>query len=139
MSIRVGHILRHEDESGVSGTGIVAEWIEYSDGEVVVHWLSHTPSTNHYRNFKQVDAIHGHGGKTEMVVVWEGPKPDPEEAPSEEGEEGTTEVGDLEEAPEPEPEPEAEEKPGDEKPPAKKKSTRKAAPKKGTKKEKEKE
>ena len=73
MTIRVGHILRHEDESGVSGTGIVAEWVEFSDGEVVVHWLSHTPSTNHYRNFKQVDAIHGHGGKTEMIVVWEEP------------------------------------------------------------------
>lgn len=73
MSIRVGHILRHEDDSGVSGTGVVAEWIEYSDGEVVVHWLSHTPSTNHYRNIKQLESIHGHGGKTEMVVIWEQP------------------------------------------------------------------
>lgn len=73
MSMRVGHIVRHEDESGISGTGIVAEWVEYSDGEVVVHWLSHTPSTNHYRNFKQVDKIHGHGGKTELIVIWEQP------------------------------------------------------------------
>jgi len=79
MSIRVGVILRHEDESGVSGTGVVAEWVEYSDGEVVVHWTSHTPSTNHYRNFKQVEAIHGHGGKTELVTVWEQPKPHQEE------------------------------------------------------------
>lgn len=76
MSMRVGHILRHEDESGVSGTGVVAEWIEYSDGEVVVHWLSHTPSTNHYRNIKQLEQIHGHGGKTEMVTIWEEPKPE---------------------------------------------------------------
>lgn len=75
MSIRVGVILRHEDESGISGTGVVAEWVEYSDGEVVVHWTSHTPSTNHYRNFKQVEAIHGHGGKTELVTIWEQPKP----------------------------------------------------------------
>ena len=82
MSIRVGHIMRHEDESGVSGIGRVAEWIEYSDGEVVVHWLSHTPSTNHYRNMKQVEGIHGHDGKTEMVVDWEEPRPDPD--PSEE-------------------------------------------------------
>jgi len=74
MSIRVGVILRHEDESGISGTGVVAEWVEYSDGEVVVHWTSHTPSTNHYRNFKQVEAIHGHGGKTELVTIWEQPK-----------------------------------------------------------------
>lgn len=74
MSIKVGHIVRYEDESGVSGTGIVAEWVEYSDGEVVVHWLSHTPSTNHYRNLKQVESIHGHGGKTSMVTIWEEPK-----------------------------------------------------------------
>lgn len=78
MSIRVGHIFRHEDDSGISGTGRVAEWIEYSDGEVVVHWLSHTPSTNHYRNMKQVEAIHGHNGKTKLVVDWEEPKPEPE-------------------------------------------------------------
>ena len=84
MSIRAGHILRHEDDSGVSGTGRVAEWVEFSDGEVVVHWLSHTPSTNHYRNMKQVDMIHGHSGKTEIVVDWEEPKPesDEEEEPS---------------------------------------------------------
>ena len=79
MGIKVGHIFRREDESGISGTGRVAEWVEYSDGEVVVHWLSHTPSTNHYRNMKQVDAVHGHSGKTEIVVDWEEPKLDPSE------------------------------------------------------------
>ena len=96
MSIRVGHILRHEDDSGVSGTGRVAEWVEYSDGEVVGHWLSHTPSTNHYRNMKQVDAIHGHGGKTEIVVDWEEPKPAPQEDETE-AEETETSLEDLEE------------------------------------------
>jgi hypothetical protein len=97
MGIRVGHIHRHEDETGVSGTGRVAEWVEYSDGEVVVHWLSHTPSTNHYRNMKQVEAIHGHNGRTEIVVDWEEPKPAPEpeettEAPEEEASEETEEI-----------------------------------------------
>ena len=92
MSIRVGHILRHEDESGVSGVGRVAEWIEYSDGEVVVHWLSHTPSTNHYRNMKQVEGIHGHWGKTEMVVDWEEPRPELPD-PEEDGLGGELEIG----------------------------------------------
>ena len=101
MSIRVGHIVRHEDESGISGTGVVAEWIEYSDGEVVVHWLSHTPSTNHYRNLKQVEAIHGHGGKTEMITIWEQPRPDPSEEDSEEEDpkESLGEPGPLKKAP----------------------------------------
>jgi len=102
MSIRVGHILRHEDESGVSGTGRVAEWVEYSDGEVVVHWLSHTPSTNHYRNMKQVDAIHGHNGKTELIVDWEEPRPAPleddEDETSEESEAQEDSEGDSEES-----------------------------------------
>lgn len=93
MTIRVGHLLRYEDESGVSGTGRVAEWVEFSDGEVVVHWLSHTPSTNHYRNMKQVESVHGHGGATEIIVDWEEPHPD-EEATTEE----IAEVGPVEEA-----------------------------------------
>ena len=69
MSIRIGFLLRHEDETGVSGVGKVAEWIEFSDGEVVVHWISNTPSTNHYRNFKQMVSVHGHNGKTQPVVL----------------------------------------------------------------------
>lgn len=95
MNIRVGHLLRNEDESGVSGIGRVAEWVEFSDGEVVVHWLSHTPSTNHYRNMKQVESIHGHGGSTEIIVDWEEPHPNDEEEPAEE----VVEVGPVEEPP----------------------------------------
>jgi hypothetical protein len=96
MSIRAGHLLRHEDDSGVSGIGRVAEWVEFSDGEVVVHWLSHTPSTNHYRNMKQVEAIHGHGGATEIIVDWEEPHPREAEA---EVQEEVVEIGPVEEPP----------------------------------------
>lgn len=95
MSIRVGHLFRNEDESGVSGIGRVAEWVEFSDGEVVVHWLSHTPSTNHYRNMKQVEAIHGHAGSTEIIVDWEEPHPREEDEPVEE----VAEIGPVEEPP----------------------------------------
>lgn len=86
MSMRAGHILRHEDESGVSGTGRVAEWIEYSDGAVVVRWISATASTNIYQNMKQAVSIHGHEGKTVFVTDWEEPDPKVElepEAPDE--------------------------------------------------------
>jgi hypothetical protein len=67
MSVRVGVLLRHEDESGVSGTGIVADIFEYPDGMCVMHWRSSTPSTNIYPNTKAMQAVHGHGGKTEIV------------------------------------------------------------------------
>jgi len=66
-TIRVGHLQRVEDVNQVSGTGRVAEWVEFSDGRVVLHWLSHTPSTNIYHNMKQMENIHGHGGRTLVV------------------------------------------------------------------------
>ena len=91
MAIRVFHLIRDEDESGVSGTGTVGEAIEYSDGTCVLRWLSNKASTNIYNNFKQMEEIHGHGGKThfdlvydetppleeEPVIVEEEPKPKP--------------------------------------------------------------
>ena len=67
--MRIGSLMREEDVNGVSGTGKVAEVVEFSDGTIIVHWLSHTPSTNIYHNEKQVLAVHGHGGLTK--VVWE--------------------------------------------------------------------
>ncbi len=82
MPIRVFHIVRDEDESGVSGTGLVAEACEFSDGTVIVRWRGDQPSTNIYNNFKQVENIHGHGGKTHLVLVYdETPPPEPEEEP----------------------------------------------------------
>ena len=62
------YIKRVADESGISGTGIVAEGVEFSDGTVAMRWRSHTGSVGVYANIKCVEAIHGHGGKT--VVVW---------------------------------------------------------------------
>lgn len=65
--IRTLHLERSEDVNGISGTGRVAEGVEFSDGTIVIHWLSHTPSTNMYSNAKQVEAVHGHGGRTRIV------------------------------------------------------------------------
>lgn len=62
------HLVRSEDESGVSGEGRVAEGVEWSDGECSLHWLTHTSCTGNYRNIKQLLLIHGHGGKT--CVRW---------------------------------------------------------------------
>ena len=59
---------RAEDVSGVSGTGIVAEGVEFSDGHIVMSWLGYHSSTVIYDNIKDLDHIHGHEGKTR--VVW---------------------------------------------------------------------
>jgi len=61
---------RHSDPSGVSGTGVVAEGWESSDGKtVVIKWLSATPSVCIYEDVRHVRALHGHGGATE--IVWD--------------------------------------------------------------------
>ena len=55
---------RHEDVSGVSGTGVVCEGCEFSDGAVAVRWLGEYPSTAIWGGMREMEAIHGHSGKT---------------------------------------------------------------------------
>lgn len=61
-------LVRQEDVSGTSGTGIVAEGVEFSNGSVVIHWLSQLESIEVCANMHVVEAIHGHGGRT--TVEW---------------------------------------------------------------------
>jgi hypothetical protein len=58
---------RDEDASGVSGTGVVAQGIEFGDGTCVLRWLTGTSSTGMYANARDVCLIHGHGGRTRLV------------------------------------------------------------------------
>jgi hypothetical protein len=62
-------LLRKEDVSGVSGTGIVAEGVEFVDGVCVLRWMSDTASTAVHDNIGKLEAIHGHGGATKIVWV----------------------------------------------------------------------
>jgi hypothetical protein len=63
-------LYRHEDETGISGKGVVATGVEFEDGLVVLRWSSAWPTSVvfHERGMESVEAIHGHGGKT--TVVW---------------------------------------------------------------------
>lgn len=64
---------RTEGPSGISGTGVIAEGWESSDGKtVVLLWLTVTPSLCVYSDVRHVEAIHGHGGKTR--IVWDTPQ-----------------------------------------------------------------
>jgi hypothetical protein len=67
--MRKFQLRRLEDETGVSGTGIVTEGYCYrSSGVCVMRWLTGTSSIAFYRSIEDVEIIHGHGGKT--VVEW---------------------------------------------------------------------
>ncbi len=59
---------RSRDVSGVSGTGVVADGVEFPDGGVVVRWRGRRPSTVVWSSVDDVHEIHGHGGATR--VVW---------------------------------------------------------------------
>ena len=60
------NLFRNEDESGVSGTGIIAEGVEFYHGKCVLSWLTKHKSLGIYDNVKEMINIHGHDGKTEL-------------------------------------------------------------------------
>lgn len=60
---------RDEDVTGISGTGIVAEGVEFEDGTAVVRWRGDRRSTVVWPSMDDVEAIHGHGGATRIVMV----------------------------------------------------------------------
>ncbi len=67
----IGHpstfdLVRLVDETGVSGTGNVAEGCVFGDGTTVMRWLTDHRSTTIYESAREVLAIHGHNGKTEL-------------------------------------------------------------------------
>ena len=61
------HLVRDEDVSGVFGTGPVVEGVIFENGQVVIHWITVTPSIGIYKNVEDLMTIHGHDGKTRLV------------------------------------------------------------------------
>ena len=62
---------RDEDESGISGTGVVAEGVVFRTGWVAMAWLTKFKSAVIYPDMATLESVHGHGGKTR--VVWHDP------------------------------------------------------------------
>lgn len=60
---------RDVDASGISGTGVVAQGVQFSTGDCVLGWLTAVRSVAVYRCTEDVIAIHGHGGATRLVWV----------------------------------------------------------------------
>jgi len=59
---------RAVDVSGVSGTGVVAEGVAFSDGTVALRWVTEWPTSVvfHDRGIEAVEHVHGHGGATSV-------------------------------------------------------------------------
>lgn len=63
--MRTFWMIRDEDVTGVSGTGVVAQGVEFDDGTVCLRWtVGEHRSTVLWPSIASVEAIHGHDGKT---------------------------------------------------------------------------
>ena len=69
---------RVEDETNVSGTGFVAEGLQFTNGLCVLTWrqvggrwlpLGAFSSVAVYPSLAMLDAVHGHGGKTKIRFI----------------------------------------------------------------------
>lgn len=60
---------RNNDVTGVSGTGVVAEGVLFSNDVVALQWTSEFPTSVvfHTRGMESVEAVHGHSGATQIV------------------------------------------------------------------------
>jgi hypothetical protein len=74
--VRRFQVKRDVDMTGVSGTGIVADGVEFPDGTTVVRWRDVTgpnydrgvrATTVVFPNVTAVEALHGHNGATTLV------------------------------------------------------------------------
>ncbi len=62
-------MVREEDVSGVSGTGVVAEGCVFSNGAVAYTWLTYMTTMAWAPSIDVLKNIHGHGGKTKIVFI----------------------------------------------------------------------
>lgn len=67
--VRLFKLVRDEDISGISGIGMVAEGVKFSDGTCVLCWVTEHRSIAIYASIEELDAIHGHGGRTRIEWV----------------------------------------------------------------------
>jgi hypothetical protein len=58
---------RTEDVNGLSGTGVVAEGIEFSNRWCILNWLVYPYSDFWYPTYQDIQEIHGHEGKTKLI------------------------------------------------------------------------
>jgi len=66
-------LIRLEDETGISGTGAVAEGAILDHGACVMTWAN-SESIATYQNISELLKIHGHGGRTLLApkegILW---------------------------------------------------------------------
>lgn len=67
--MKLFELRRDVDETGVSGTGTVAQGVIFDNGWCALTWLTDHTSVVFYTSIVEVVAIHGHDGKTRVVQI----------------------------------------------------------------------
>jgi hypothetical protein len=63
-------LVRYRDNSSISGTGVVAEGTEWTDGSASLRWHGEYPTTTFFETgVRAIEAVHGHGGDTTVVFT----------------------------------------------------------------------
>lgn len=57
-------LVRDEDVSGLSGTGVVVEGVLWTDGTVSTRWRGQVHSFGNWNSMENLVSVHGHQGKT---------------------------------------------------------------------------
>lgn len=69
--MRTFELHRDVDVSGISGTGLVAEGVEWADGTVALRWLTEDLATTViHRSIETVERLHCHQGSSR--IEWTG-------------------------------------------------------------------
>lgn len=67
--MRKFYLLRHEDVHNNSGTGVVAQGVIFDNAYVAMTWLSDVLTVTTFAGgIKAVKRLHGHDGKTEVII-----------------------------------------------------------------------
>jgi len=69
-------LYREKYHSGISGVGLIAEGVVFTDGRVVIRWIGEFSSINLHDSVASLERIHGHNGGTQVVYL-DQEKPDP--------------------------------------------------------------
>ena len=62
------NIIRTEDVSGISGVGIVAEGVEFHDGQCAISWFGRHQIVEISSDLQTWIDVHGHNGRT--TIEW---------------------------------------------------------------------
>lgn len=67
--MKIFRLNRNKDQSGVSGTGVVAIGVEFPSGKVAVTWRGEKATIEIADSISVIEGIHGHEGSTTVEFI----------------------------------------------------------------------